>query len=89
MAWLYTGLPDPIGTGGLHRGLSTPGEVAAAAGFLRDMQAVEASLKRATSGPAGSPPSDAAPEKKAPRAPKFKGRRRGPLRHRPQVHELA
>eukprot|EP00971_Amphidinium_carterae_P180741 3585052-Amphidinium_carterae.1 len=75
MAWLYTGLPDPIGTGGLHRGLSTPGEVAAAAGFLRDMQAVEASLKRSTSAGGGVPLSDApAEKKKTPKAPKGKGK---------------
>eukprot|EP00971_Amphidinium_carterae_P281034 5580056-Amphidinium_carterae.1 len=77
LAWLYTGLPDPINAGGLHRGLSSLGEVAAAAGYLRDMQVVEASLKRASSTPSGAPSPDAGqerPGKKPPKANKGKGK---------------
>eukprot|EP00971_Amphidinium_carterae_P351545 6492159-Amphidinium_carterae.1 len=80
LAWLYTGIPDPLGVGGLHRGLSTPTEVAAAAGFLRDMQAVEASLKR-SSGSAGGVPLADAPADKKPTKPKGKGKPNSPAQN--------
>eukprot|EP00971_Amphidinium_carterae_P185695 3687043-Amphidinium_carterae.2 len=65
LPWLYTGIADPINAGGLHRGLTTPSEVAAAAGFLRDMAAVEASLKRSSPGGTATPSSDVPGDKKA------------------------
>eukprot|EP00971_Amphidinium_carterae_P079196 1567043-Amphidinium_carterae.2 len=75
MPWLYTGLPDPVSVGGLHRGLCSPGEVAAAAGFLRDIQTVESSLKKSGSASGAAASTDVPGDKdKKSNKPKGKGK---------------
>jgi len=62
MAWLMTGLPDPLPQGTPGTGLLHPAEFAAAAGFVREMDNLEAIARKHM--PKGGPPPKKGSEKK-------------------------